>query len=161
MPPVKSRLHCQFLSHVSKVLFFTKIALKWSYFCKKMQNFRALGAPPPDLRASGGSCGLRPQTPKIAPSLRISGYAPGSRKGNVLLVCCRPATNSGQKIGLNLSEDFFSFSFFNLQLILGKKLDWIWVEQFLIFIFVLLKFSEVHGPPFSKSCVRYYAVLKL
>ena len=27
-----------------------------------MQNFRALGAPPPDPRASGG-WGLRPQTP--------------------------------------------------------------------------------------------------
>ena len=31
-----------------------------------MQNFRALGAPPPDPRASGG-WGLRPQTPKPAP----------------------------------------------------------------------------------------------
>ena len=40
-----------------------------------MQTFRALGAPPPDPRASGG-WGLRPQTPQTAPSLRISGYAP-------------------------------------------------------------------------------------
>ena len=40
-----------------------------------MQNFRALGAQPPDLRASSG-WGLRPQTPKLAPQLRISGYAP-------------------------------------------------------------------------------------
>ena len=41
-----------------------------------MQNFQALGAPPPDPRASGG-WGLCPQTPKTAPPLRISGYAPG------------------------------------------------------------------------------------
>ena len=33
-----------------------------NYFCKKMQNFRALGAQPPDPRASGG-WGLRSQTP--------------------------------------------------------------------------------------------------
>ena len=55
-------------------------------FCKKTQNFRALGAPPPDPRASGGFApkppasggwGLRPQTPKQPPPLRISGYAPG------------------------------------------------------------------------------------
>ena len=67
-----------------------------------MQNFRALGAPPPDPRASGG-WGLYPQTPSLRqlgasppdphwppaaggsaprpptrpPPLRISGYAPG------------------------------------------------------------------------------------
>ena len=53
-----------------------------------MQNFRALGAPPPDPQppaavgfaprpplASGG-WGLRPQTPQSAPPLQISGYAP-------------------------------------------------------------------------------------
>ena len=50
---------------------------------KKMQNFRALGAPPPGPRASGGwglcpqTPSLSPQTPKTAPPLRISGYAPG------------------------------------------------------------------------------------
>ena len=69
---------------------------------KKMQNFRALGAPPPHPRASGG-WGLCPQTPSLRqlgasppdphwppaaggsaprppkqpPPLRISGYAPG------------------------------------------------------------------------------------
>ena len=32
--------------------FFIKIALKFSYFCKKKQNFRALGAPPPDPQSS-------------------------------------------------------------------------------------------------------------
>ena len=41
-------LRCQFLCHVLKALFFIKIALKLSDFCKKKtQNFRALGAPPP------------------------------------------------------------------------------------------------------------------
>ena len=30
-----------------KSIIFIKIALKLSYFCKKMQNFRALGATPP------------------------------------------------------------------------------------------------------------------
>ena len=55
-------------------------------FLQKMQNFRALGAPPPDPRASGGwglcpqiPIGLRQlgaQTPETAPPVRISGYAP-------------------------------------------------------------------------------------
>ena len=35
-----------------------------------MQNFQALGAPPPDPRASGG-WGLRPQTPQTAPHSEI------------------------------------------------------------------------------------------
>ena len=67
-------LDCEFLCHVLKALFFIKIALKLSYSCKKKENFRALGAPPPNPRAPGG-WGLRPQTPITAPSLRISGYA--------------------------------------------------------------------------------------
>ena len=65
-----------------------------------MQNFRALGALPPDPRASGGCgalppdpywplvagglhphtpiglWGLRPHIPETAPQLQISGYAP-------------------------------------------------------------------------------------
>ena len=98
-------LHCQFLCHVLKALVFTKIALKLSYFCKKMQNFRALGAPPPYPQASGG-WELCPQTPSLqrlgvlspdpqwppaagsftptqknSPPLRISGYAPGRHYG--------------------------------------------------------------------------------
>ena len=72
--------------------FFNKIALKLSYFCKKMQNFRARGAPPPDPLppaakgfapkppASGG-WGLRPQTPKQPPIANF-GYAPGPRMHN-------------------------------------------------------------------------------
>ena len=43
-------LRCQFLCHVLKALFFIKIALNLSYFRKKTQNFRALGAPLPDPR---------------------------------------------------------------------------------------------------------------
>ena len=57
-------LRYQFLCHILKALFLIKIALKLSYFCKKMQNFRALGAPPPDPRSSGGK-GLYPQTPSL------------------------------------------------------------------------------------------------
>ena len=45
-------LRSQFLCHVLKALVFIEIALKLSYFCKKMQNFRALGAPPPDPQDS-------------------------------------------------------------------------------------------------------------
>ena len=78
-------LRCQFLCYVLKTLFLIKMALKLSYYCKKMQNFRAhlqTPVPPaaggfaPRLPASG-SWGLRLQTPKLAPPLRISGYAPG------------------------------------------------------------------------------------
>ena len=39
-------LCCQFPCHVLKALFLIKIALKLSYFCKKIQNFEALEAPP-------------------------------------------------------------------------------------------------------------------
>ena len=59
-------LRWQILCYVLKTLFFIKIALKLSYTCKKMQNLRALGAPPPNPRASGG-WGLFPQTPQTAP----------------------------------------------------------------------------------------------
>ena len=45
--------------------------------------------------------------------------------------------------------------FFVLHLISGEKWDEIWVWQFQILIYVHLKISEVFGPPFSKSCVRY------
>ena len=91
-------LRCQFLCHVLKALFCIKIAPKLSYFCKKMQTFGTLGAPPPDPRASGG-WGRSPQTPSLrqlgasspdprrlgapppdpqeSPPLRIFRYAPG------------------------------------------------------------------------------------
>ena len=40
-------LCCQFLCHVLKAVFIITIDLKLSYFCKKMQNFLALGAESP------------------------------------------------------------------------------------------------------------------
>ena len=52
-----------------------------------MQNFRALGAPPPapiDIQRLETS--LPPQTQKLAPPLRISGYAPGSNFGEDLFL---------------------------------------------------------------------------
>ena len=54
-------LRCQFLCHVLIALFLINVALKLRYFCKKIPNFRALGA----------------QTPKTIPPLRISGNPPG------------------------------------------------------------------------------------
>ena len=68
-------LRCQFLCHVLKALFFIKITLKLSSFCKKMENFQALGAPPPEPHTP---IVLRrlvtpPQTPKTTPPFRISG----------------------------------------------------------------------------------------
>ena len=50
-------LRCQFLCHVLKALFCLKITLKLSYFCKKMQTFRALRLRPqtPSLRQLGAS----------------------------------------------------------------------------------------------------------
>ena len=61
-------------------------------FLKKNQNFRAQTPVPPAAGgfapkppASGGR-GLRPQTPKTAPPLPISGYAPGSQQpSNIVL----------------------------------------------------------------------------
>ena len=66
-------LRSQFLRRVLKALFCIKIALKLSYCCKKMQNFRALGALPPKPRASGG---WKLHSKTSPPPLRISGYAP-------------------------------------------------------------------------------------
>ena len=69
-------LRCQFLCHVLKAIFFITIALKLSYFCKKMQNFRAPGAPPSNPRASAG-WRLCPQTS----SLRQRGVRPQTSIG--------------------------------------------------------------------------------
>ena len=52
MQAVQSCLHCQYLCHVLKALFFYQNSLKISYFCKKMQIFRAMGAQPPDPQNS-------------------------------------------------------------------------------------------------------------
>ena len=132
-----------------KALFWIKIALKWRYFCKKNAKFSNAGGSAPRSLCFR-RLGTSPPDPQNSPPFRISGYAPRSHKGHVLFVCCRPAPNYGQKIGLSLSEDLFFFFFFPLHLILGKKSDYILVEQFLILIFVLLKFSEVPGLPLFK-----------
>ena len=72
-----------------KSIIFHQYSPKIKLFFKKMQNFQALGAPPPNPRASGG-WGLCPQTPnslrrlgalppdptKQPRQLRISGYLP-------------------------------------------------------------------------------------
>ena len=92
-------LHCQFLCHVLKALFFTKIALKLCYLiakkCKIFGRWKlrphtsvlpAAGgfALPPDphtsigLGGAGVLGGAPPPDPQISPPppLRISGYAP-------------------------------------------------------------------------------------
>ena len=58
---------------------------------------------------------------------------------------CALLLDFGLKNGGNFSEGLF----FALHLISGEKSDQIWVEQFLVQIFVLLKFSEVPAPLFK------------
>ena len=59
-----------FMPRFKRIIFLIKIALKLRYFGKKMQNFRALGASPPDPRAYGGwGFALRP--PKQPPTANI------------------------------------------------------------------------------------------
>ena len=83
-----------------KSIIFLSIysSTKVKLFLQKMQKFRVLGALPPDPRASRGRglcsqtpflwrLGLRPQTHKTAPPMRISGYAP-ALSSNVL--CANP-----------------------------------------------------------------------
>ena len=54
---------------LKSIMFFIKIALKLSYFCKKMQNFRALGAPPPDSHWPPAAGVQAPRTPKQPPPI--------------------------------------------------------------------------------------------
>ena len=51
-------------------IIFYQNSPKIKLFLKKMQNFQALGALPPDPRASGG-WGLRPQTPTQPPKAKF------------------------------------------------------------------------------------------
>ena len=60
-----------------KRIIFYQNSPKIKVFLQKMQNFRALGAPPTDPRASG-VWGLRPKPPISSSSLRISRYAPAT-----------------------------------------------------------------------------------
>ena len=81
MPPVQSCLHCQFLSHVLKALFFNQNSPKMKLFLQKNAKFssatpvsQAAGgfAPKPYWPPASG-CST---TPNTAPQLRIFGYAP-------------------------------------------------------------------------------------
>ena len=67
-------------------IFFIKIALKLNYFCKKMQKFRALGAPPPDPLPPSAR-GFDPDPQNSPPQMRNSGYAP-ALSSNV--ICANP-----------------------------------------------------------------------
>ena len=58
----------------SLIFYQNTVALKLSYFCKKMQNFRA--ALPPDPSLQRQRLGDSPPDPQNSPPLRISGYAP-------------------------------------------------------------------------------------
>ena len=125
-------LRCQFLCYVLKTLFFIKIALKLSYFCKKMQNFRA---PMADFqkqifepRASGG-WGLCPQTPSLQ-QLSLRPQPPLTFGGWRL----RPQT---QKLAPHIANfwlrtwfHFLQRPFFGLHLNSGKKSVPFLVETF-------------------------------
>ena len=57
-----------------------------------MQNFCALGAPPPDPHWPPAAGGSAPRPPKQPPLLRISGYAPGADShflSHHTDVCCK------------------------------------------------------------------------
>ena len=70
-----------------KALFFYQNSPKIKLFLQKNAKFLSARGKPSDPRASGGwglcpqtpslrQLGIRPQTPKTAPPLKISGYAP-------------------------------------------------------------------------------------
>ena len=56
-----------------KSIIFYQNSPKIKLLKKKMQNFQALEAPPPDPPAFGG-WGFAPRLTKQSPPLRISGY---------------------------------------------------------------------------------------
>ena len=59
------------------IIFLIKIALKLSYFCKKMKHFRALWAPPSDpVHPEAGGFASRP--PKQPPIANFRPYVPAS-----------------------------------------------------------------------------------
>ena len=105
MLPVYSCLHCQFLSHVLKSLFFNQNSPKMKLFLQKNAKFlsvggstpkppclRRLGALPPNPQPPAAGCfaprpplasgglGLRPQTPKTAPHSEFLATRLGSHK---------------------------------------------------------------------------------
>ena len=114
-----------------KSIILNQNSPKIKLFLQNNANFRALGAPPPDPRASGGwvlcpqtpasgDWGLRPQTSKTAPHYELLATRLDHTKGMFYSFVVGLHPTLAQKIGLRFSEDLF---FFALQLILGKKLD--------------------------------------
>ena len=89
-----------------------------------MQNFRALGALPPDPRASGG-WGYCPQNPRPpnSPPLRISGYAPDSNKKccNFEIVLITGKQKDFLKITFNLRRSLIGWQLVSSHLALNKK----------------------------------------
>ena len=73
MQPGKSCLHCQFLRRILKALFYQTSSEIKLFLKKKCKIFER--------------CGLRPQTPKTAAPLRISGYAAGYSTSEFLRFC--------------------------------------------------------------------------
>ena len=73
MQPVESCLHCQFLCRILKALFYQTSSEIKLFLQKKCKIFERWG--------------LRPQTPKTAAPLRISGYAPGYNTSEFLRFC--------------------------------------------------------------------------
>ena len=114
MQPVESCYAANFYATFEKHYFFIKIALKLSYFCKKMQNFQALEAPPPDFRASG-SWSLRPQPP-----LAFGGWRLRLQTQKLAPHCEFLATRLVPSL---VEELFFSFG---LHLKSGKKVFHFW-----------------------------------
>ena len=88
-------------------------------FCKKTQNFRALGAPPPD-----------PQT--RPPPLRISGYAPGCHQQ----IYYKLRNGGGYSVLVNYQflSNFFSLAppqlFFSINCIQNRLLSLSFIELF-------------------------------
>ena len=71
MPPVYSCLHCQFLSHVLKALFFKQNSPKMKLFLQKNAKFLSSGgfAPkPPDPHWPPAAGGSAPRPPKQPPN---------------------------------------------------------------------------------------------
>ena len=75
-----------------------------------MQNFRALGASPPDPRASGG-WGFCPQTPQTAPPI-----------ANFWLRACTPMQHALGKVSNALYFKNFKLIFLLLFIVLSKWL---------------------------------------
>ena len=115
-------LRCQFLCYVLKASFFIKIALKFSYFCKKNTKFSSAGgsAPRPPCLRRLGVLPPDPQPPSaggFAPAPPLPPTAGGSAS--------RPPTHSPSHCEFLATR---------------------------LLVFITLKFSEFPGPapPLSK-----------